>query len=94
MKDINLFFCTLLKQLPAKRTGRLKKLGFTKLSFRRSCFQKGRYTYDIFDTFGNAQFGKTQFFRHPVYPDIAVARIALFSISEANIVFGQHIPKE
>ena len=37
---------------------------------------------------------KLSFFRHPVYPDIAVAWNALFFISEANTVFRHHIPKE
>ena len=37
---------------------------------------------------------KLSFFRHPVYPDIAVAWNALFFISEANTAFGHHIPKE
>ena len=62
MKDIeHFFFCIPLKQLRAKSTGCLKKLSFTKLSFWRSCFQKGRNIYDICDKSGNAQFGKTQF---------------------------------
>ena len=43
-----------------------KKLSFTKLSFWRTCFQLGRNTYDICDKSWNAQYGKTQFFRHPV----------------------------
>ena len=42
-------------------------MSFTKFSFWRSCFQKGRSTYDICDKSGNAQFGKTQFFLDTLY---------------------------
>ena len=58
-----------------------KKLSFAKLSIWRSCCQLRRNKYDIRGKSANAQFGKTQFFRHPVdLCSVAAANVGINSL--------------
>ena len=91
---LNISFFVFLKQLRANSTGCLKKTEFYQIELLEILLPKGKkYLWHLWHIW-IWSIRQNSVFRHPVYPDIAVARIALFSISEANIVFGHHIPKE